>query len=148
MLTVALVSLLWVEYKFNCDITGLRKVVKMREKSMSTTDHQITIREVADDVGISFGSFQTIFTDVLGIKHAAVKIIPKLLNFDWKQCTYIAQQQRSRFAPKKVITVDESWVFGFDIEIAQEMLMTFYDDPDLLKKVIIGGESWMHGPEE
>ena len=42
----------------------------------------ITIREVADDVGITFGSSQAIFPNVLSIKHAAAKIILKLLYFD------------------------------------------------------------------
>ena len=42
---------------------------------------RITIREVADDVGISFGSCQAIFTHILGMKRAAVKIVTKLLNF-------------------------------------------------------------------
>ena len=31
------------------------------------------------------------------------------------------------------------------MDIAQEMLMTFNDDPGLLKKVIIGDESWVYG---
>ena len=56
--------------------------------SMSTTDEnieavkkiilnncRITIRKVADDVGISFGSCQAIFMDVLSLKRAM------LLNF-------------------------------------------------------------------
>ena len=30
-------------------------------------------------------------------------------------------------------------------DIAQEMLTTFSDDPDLLKKVIAGDESWVYG---
>ena len=34
----------------------------------------ITIREVADDVGISFGSCQAIFTNILGLKRAATYI--------------------------------------------------------------------------
>ena len=38
-------------------------------------------REVGYDFGISFSSCQTIFTDILGIKHAAAKIVSKLLNF-------------------------------------------------------------------
>ena len=29
--------------------------------------------------------------------------------------------------------------------IAQEMLMTFNDDPDLQKKIITGNESWVYG---
>ena len=47
----------------------------------------IAIREVSDEVGLLFGSCQAIFTDVLGMKRAAEKIVPKLLNFEhghWK----------------------------------------------------------------
>ena len=50
-------------------------------KKMIVDNHRIIIREIADDVGISFGSCQEIFTDVLGMKRAAAKIIPKLINF-------------------------------------------------------------------
>ena len=50
-------------------------------KKMILYNRRITTREVADDVGISFGSCQAIFTDVLGMKRAAAKIVPKLLNF-------------------------------------------------------------------
>ena len=46
-------------------------------KKMILYNCQITIREVADDVGISFGSCQAIFTDVLGMKRVAGKIVPK-----------------------------------------------------------------------
>ena len=31
------------------------------------------------------------------------------------------------------------------MDIAQDMLMTFNDDPDLLKKVITGDELWVYG---
>ena len=75
---------------------------------------RITIREVADDVSISYGSCQRIFTDVLGMKRAQAKIVPKLLNFEQKQHC---------------------------MDITQDMLATFNDDPDLLKKVITGNES-------
>ena len=50
-------------------------------KEMVMNDRRITIREVADDVGISIGSCHEIFADALGIKHAAAKFVPKLLNF-------------------------------------------------------------------
>ena len=100
--------------------------------SMSTTDEnieavkkiilnncRITIRKVADDVGISLGSRQAIFTYVLAMKRAAAKIVPKLPNFCSKN---------------KV-----AWTW------TQEMLTTFNDDSDLLKKVITGDESWVYG---
>ena len=63
-------------------------------------------REVADDVGIFFGTCQAIFTDVLCMKRAAVKFVTKLLN----------SEQNQRRMDKKVITCDESWVYGYDIE--------------------------------
>ena len=65
---------------------------------------RITVREVADAVGISFGSCQAIITDVLGMKRAAAKIVSKLLNFE--------QKQRR-------------------MDIVQEILTTFNDDPYL-----------------
>ena len=54
---------------------------------------------------ISVGLCQVIFTDVLGMKRAAVKIVSKILNFE--------QKQRR-------------------MDIAQEMLTMFNDGPDLL----------------
>ena len=75
---------------------------------------RITIREVADYVGISFGSCQAIFTADLGMKGTAAKIVSKLLNFE--------QKQRR-------------------LDIAQEMLTTFNDYPDLFKKVITGDDT-------
>ena len=47
------------------------------------------------------------------MKHEAANIVPKLLNFEHKQRR---------------------------MDIAQEMLMTFNNDPNLLKKVVTGDE--------
>ena len=59
------------------NIESLRKLI--------LDNRRINCREVADDIGISFGSCQEIFTDVSGMKRAAAKIVPKLLNFQHKQ---------------------------------------------------------------
>ena len=95
-------DLLWAEHKFNCGIIGLRKgeedvndAARPGRPSTSTTDEnikavkkmildnrRIIIREVADDVVISFGSCQAICMDDLGMKRAAEKIVSKLLNFE------------------------------------------------------------------
>ena len=91
-------------------------------KKMTLDNRQITMIEVANDVGISFGSCQTIFMDVLGMKLALAKIVPKLLNFKQKQRRIdIAQEMFTMFNGntdllKKVITHDKSWVYGYDIE--------------------------------
>ena len=56
-----------------------------RVKEMVMNDRRITIREVADDVGISIGSCHKIFSDVLGTKRVTAKFVPQLLNFEQKQ---------------------------------------------------------------
>ena len=61
-------------------MTNMEKV-----EQIIINDHRITIREAADDVGISAGSFNEIFLDVLSTKCVAVKFVPKLLNFKQKQ---------------------------------------------------------------
>ena len=92
-----LASLLWAEHMFNCAIT-VNNDANPGRPSTPTTDenieavkkiildnHRITIREVADDVFISLGSCQTIFTAALGMKPAAAKIFSRLLNIKQKQ---------------------------------------------------------------
>ena len=54
-------------------------------KKMMLDNRRNTIREVADDIGISFGSCQAIFTDALSLKREAAKIVPKLQMFKQKQ---------------------------------------------------------------
>ena len=96
-------------------------------KKMILDFRRIIIREFADDVGISFSSCQAIFTDVLGMKSATAKIVPKLLNFEQKQrCMNIAQEMLTMFNDnpdllKKVITADESLAYSYDIEIKTQL---------------------------
>ena len=58
-------------------------VEKVEEMVMN--DRRITIREFADDFGISIGSWHKIFSNVLGTKCVVAKFVPKLLNFEQKQ---------------------------------------------------------------
>ena len=81
-------------------------------------NRRITIREVAEDVGISVGSCYDILSDVLGMRRVSAKFVPKLLNFDEKNRR---------------------------MTIAQEMLNEVNEDPDFLKRVITGDESWVYG---
>ena len=71
---------------------------------MILRNRRFTIREAADDVGTSFGSYQAIFTDVLSIKRTAAMIVPKFQNFE--------QKQRQR------------------MDNTQKILTMFNDDPD------------------
>ena len=87
-------------------------------KEMVMNDRRITIREVADDFGISISSCHKIFLNVLCMKCVAAKFVPKLLNFEQKQ---------------------------WRMEVAQESLNEVNDDAELLKRIIIGDETWVYG---
>ena len=76
---------------------------------------RISLREVADDVGISFAKFQAIFTNFLGMKRAPVKIFPILINFGQNQRRMGIAQEISDLL-KKIITFEETWVYGYDIK--------------------------------
>lgn len=43
-----------------------------------------TIRKVADDVGVLFGSCSATLTNVLSMRRVSAKFVPNLLNFDHK----------------------------------------------------------------
>ena len=75
-------------------------------KEIVLKNRRITIREVAEDVGISVGSCYDILSDVLGMRRVSVKFVPKFLNFD----------QKNR-----------------RMTIAQEMLNEVNEDPNFLK---------------
>ena len=53
-------------------------------KKIVIKNRWITIREIAEDIGISVDSCHAIFSDILGLKRMAAKFVPKLLNFGQK----------------------------------------------------------------
>ena len=59
-------------------------------KKINLDNRGITIREVADNVRISFGSCRANFNDVVGMKRAEAKIVPKM-----------DQRNRIKFCVKK-----------------------------------------------
>lgn len=81
-------------------------------------DRRLTVRELADEVGISHGSADTILLEDLGMRRVAAKFVPKLLSPEQRQCR---------------------------LDVAQDMLQTANADPDFLKTVITGDESWVYG---
>ena len=83
-------------------------------KKTTLDNRQITIRDVADDVGNIVLLIPAIFYGCFRPKICGCDIVPNLLNFK--------QKQRP-------------------LDIAKEILMTFESNSDLLKKVITGDES-------
>ncbi|UYV84019.1 hypothetical protein LAZ67_X000890 [Cordylochernes scorpioides] len=87
-------------------------------EKMILANRRITVREVAEDLNISIGSCHSIFINDLGMRRVAVKFVPKLLNCDQKQ---------------------------HRMNIANEMLDSVRDNPNLLQRVITGDEAWVYG---
>ncbi|UYV68052.1 hypothetical protein LAZ67_5002912 [Cordylochernes scorpioides] len=87
-------------------------------EKMILANRRITVKEVAEDLNISIGSCHSIFINDLGMRRVAAKFVPKLLNCDQKQ---------------------------HRMNIANEMLDSVRDDPNLLQRVITGDEAWVYG---
>ncbi|UYV64164.1 hypothetical protein LAZ67_2006834 [Cordylochernes scorpioides] len=87
-------------------------------EKMILANRRITVREVAEDLNISIGSCHSIFINDLGMRRVATKFVSKLLNCDQKQ---------------------------HRMNIANEMLDSVRDDPNLLQRVITGDEAWVYG---
>ncbi|UYV80262.1 hypothetical protein LAZ67_18002221 [Cordylochernes scorpioides] len=87
-------------------------------EKMILANRRITVREVAEDLNISIGSCHSIFINDLGMRRVAANFVPKLLNCDQKQ---------------------------HRMNIANEMLDSVRDDPNLLQMVITSEEAWVYG---
>ncbi|UYV77919.1 hypothetical protein LAZ67_15002845 [Cordylochernes scorpioides] len=87
-------------------------------EKMILANRRITVREVAEDLNISIGSCHSNFINDLSMRRVAAKFVPKLLNCDQKQ---------------------------HRMNIANEMLDSVRDDPNLLQRGITGDEAWVYG---
>ncbi|UYV60743.1 hypothetical protein LAZ67_1002089 [Cordylochernes scorpioides] len=87
-------------------------------EKMILANRRITVREVAENLNISIGSCHSNFINDLGMRRVAAKFVPILLNCDQKQ---------------------------HRMNIANEMLDSVRDDPNLLQRVITGDEAWVYG---
>ena len=85
-------------------------------RTLVMQDRRITVRELADEVGVSIGSVHTILTADLGLRRVSAKFVPKLLTMEQKQLR---------------------------LEIAQDMLDCVESDSNFLNIVITGDESWV-----
>jgi hypothetical protein len=85
-------------------------------------DRQRTIKDIAAIVNVSNGTVQTILMRDLNMNRAAAKFVPRLLTPEQKEHhVAICQELRQRALDdpsfmSRVITGDESWVYGYDPE--------------------------------
>ena len=103
-----------------------------KEKMIATVrttvgnDRRMTVREIADDCGISMGSCNTILTDDLHMKSVCAKVWPRLLKDDQReQSQSIAGDLLESSCEdvqflKYIVTGDENWVYGYDPETKRQ----------------------------
>ena len=91
-------------------------------RTLLMQDRRITVRELADEVGVSTGSVHTILTADLGLRRVSAKFVLKLLTMEQKQLRLEIIQDILDYVKSDsnflntVITGDESWVYGYDPE--------------------------------
>jgi uncharacterized protein YnzC (UPF0291/DUF896 family) len=81
----------------------------------------LTVREVAEKVSISKTVCHEILTENLGMHLFAAKFVPRLLTDDQKQNRADVRKELLDRADndnflKNINTVDETWVYGYDVE--------------------------------
>jgi hypothetical protein len=89
-------------------------------------DRRRTIKDIAAIVKVSYGTVQTILTCDFNMHRVAAKFVPWLLTPEQKEHSVaICQEPRQRAVDdpsfmSRVITGDDSWVYGYDPEIKQQ----------------------------
>jgi hypothetical protein len=91
-------------------------------RSAALDNQRITIRELPDKLGLSFGSVQSILTEDLGMKHFSAKFVPNLLTVEQKEIRLAVARDLLQCADqdanfmKIIITGDEFRNNGYDPE--------------------------------
>ena len=80
-------------------------------------DRRLPVQEIVAEVGISTGSVHSILTEDLNLRRVSVKFVPKLLT---------EQQKELRK------------------EISKDMLDLANHDPEFIKTIITGDETWVY----
>ena len=107
-----------------CTSTTDTNIEKVRQ--MVRSDRRLTIRVIANEVGMDKETVRTTLVDTLGMRKMCAKIVPRLLTEEQKAqrlnaCRDILQQMKAdEKLLKNGITGDESWVFQYDPETKQQ----------------------------
>jgi len=101
------------------------------------------LREVADEVGVSIGSCHQIFTEKLQMRRVSVKFVSRLLTDDKKENRVEISQKLFANANgnenflKNIITGDETWVYGYNVETKKHSSQWMEKGSPRLKKARI-----------
>ena len=107
-----------------CTSTTDTNIEKVRQ--LVRSDRRLTIRVIANEVGMDKETVRTILVDTLGMRKVCAKMVPRLLTEEQKAqrlnaCRDILQQMEAdEKLLENVITGDESWVFQYDPETKRQ----------------------------
>ena len=85
-------------------------------------NRRLTVRELAEECGISVGSCHHMLTEELKMHRVAAKFVPRLMTSDQQAhrvqvCQdLLDHSENDKEFLSKIITGDESWVYGYDVE--------------------------------
>lgn len=82
----------------------------------------LTIRDIVE-LGISFGSCQSILRDNLGLRHIVSRLVPKILNFLeklYRICVAEEMVLHDESFMKHIIIGNEIWIYAYNIETVQQ----------------------------
>jgi len=97
-----------------------------RIQELARRDRRRTIHDIAEEEGIDYGACQRFLKEELGMHCVAAKFVPRILTADQKQqcvnvCTELRQlASNDETFLSRVITGDESWVYGSDPETKRQ----------------------------
>jgi len=92
------------------------------------SNRRLTVREIAEDCNISVGSCHEILVEKLGMHRVAAKFVPQLMSQDQKDNRVTICQEFLDHAndddmfTRQIITGDETWVYGYDVETKVQSL--------------------------
>ena len=99
-------------------------------------NRRLTVRELTEECGISVGSCQSILTEELKVHRVAAKFVPHLMTSDQQAHRVqviqdlLDHSENDKEFLSKIITGDESWVYGYDMETkVQSSLWTSKTSP-------------------
>jgi AraC-like DNA-binding protein len=105
--------------------TALTKEIVDRVNAVIRRSRPLTIREIADELNLSFSTCQAILTQDFGMRRVSAKLVPRLLTQDQTEHRAIACRELLQRAENdatllpSIITGDESWIYGYDSETEQ-----------------------------
>ena len=121
------------------------KIEKIRD--MIYQNRRITIREIVEEMGVSFGTVQKIIHEDLRLKRKASKFVPKILTPEQKEIRKTISQNMLEMVSddkewmNKVISGDETWVYGYDPETKRQSSQWLARDEPKPKKARLSKSS-------